>query len=115
MKVVINKCFGGFGLSDRAIHWLRGKRCEWAQAVVLIGEPWPDGEVSDFFGEDQNRLPPDVPRTDHHLVRVVEELGEAADGCHAHLKIVEVPEGVEWHIEEYDGVEWVAEAHRTWA
>lgn len=26
----------------------------------------------------------------------------------------EVPDDVQWQIEEYDGREWVAETHRTW-
>jgi len=44
----------------------------------------------------------------------VEELGEKANGQCADLKIVEIPDDVEYEIEEYDGVEWVAENHRTW-
>lgn len=31
------------------------------------------------------------------------------------LKIVEVPDGIKWQIEEYDGWEHVAEAHQTWS
>ena len=30
------------------------------------------------------------------------------------LKIIEIPDDVDWIIEEYDGNEWVAEKHRTW-
>jgi len=30
------------------------------------------------------------------------------------LRIIEIPDGVEWQIEEYDGDEWIAEKHRTW-
>jgi len=30
------------------------------------------------------------------------------------LAIVEIPDDVEYTIEEYDGNEHVAEAHRTW-
>ena len=48
------------------------------------------------------------------LVEVVEKLGSAANGSHASLKIVEIPENVEWEIDEYDGMEHVAEKHRTW-
>lgn len=53
-------------------------------------------------------------RTDHDLISVVEELGEAASGGCAELRIVEVPNDARWEIEEYDGTEWVAESHRTW-
>ena len=30
------------------------------------------------------------------------------------LKVVEIPDGVDWEIEEYDGEEWVSEKHRVW-
>ncbi len=53
-------------------------------------------------------------RDDPALVQVVEELGKAANGSHAELSIVEIPADVEYVIEEYDGTEWIAEAHRTW-
>lgn len=52
----------------------------------------------------------------HHpeLIRVIEEMGEAADGACAKLRIVEVPDGVDYEIDEYDGNEHIAEKHRTW-
>ena len=53
-------------------------------------------------------------RADPRLVAVVEQLGEAANDRFSKLKIVEIPDGVAWHIAEYDGLEWVAENHRTW-
>lgn len=53
-------------------------------------------------------------RADPVLIRVVEELGEAASGEHAELKIVEVPDGVDWEIDEYDGMETIHEKHRSW-
>jgi len=27
---------------------------------------------------------------------------------------VEVPDDVDWYVEEYDGLEHIAERHRTW-
>ena len=57
----------------------------------------------------------DVARDDPYLVQVVEELGARANGRHAELKVVEIPANVDWTIEEYDGNETVAEAHRTWS
>jgi hypothetical protein len=48
------------------------------------------------------------------LVEVVEKLGDAAYGFTANLKTVEIPEDVDWCIEENDGLEWVSEKHRTW-
>jgi hypothetical protein len=55
-----------------------------------------------------------LKRDDPHLIQVVEELGEKADGRCAHLKVVEIPDGIEWEIDEYDGSERVDEKHRSW-
>lgn len=30
------------------------------------------------------------------------------------LILEDIPDDVEWEIEEYDGLEWVSEKHRTW-
>lgn len=54
-------------------------------------------------------------RNDPDLITTVEELGEAANGRCAELGIVEIPDGVDFVVEEYDGSEHVAEAHRTWS
>jgi hypothetical protein len=45
---------------------------------------------------------------------LVEEMGEKAGSTYSQLRIVEIPDDVEWQIEEYDGSEWVSEKHRTW-
>lgn len=85
MKVVINRCYGGFGLSEKAMKFLG------------VGSEWPD-----------------IARDDPKLVECVEKLGEEANGAYAELKIVEIPDDVNWEIGEYDGLEWVEEVHRRW-
>ena len=90
--VVINNCYGGFGLSEEA-----GVR--YRELANITDKDWWSR---------------DIPRDDPYLVKIVREMGKAANGGHADLRIVEVPVGVEWTIEEYDGNEWVAEKHRTW-
>lgn len=91
--IVINDCYGGFGLSTRAF----------SEYKRLSG-------ITDPSFNDR-----DIPRDDPYLVQIVRELGMAANGNHSNLKIVEVPGGVDWLIQEYDGAEWIAEAHRTWS
>lgn len=89
-EIVINQCYGGFGLSIKAYElWLSKK------------------EMSSQYDGD-------IPRDDKALVAVIRELGDSANGRFAELKIIEIPDDVKWHIEEYDGKEWVAEDHRTW-
>lgn len=91
IKVVINACHGGFGLSDEAL-----KR--------YVKET--NGEAGEYEFE--------IARDNPVLIRIVEEMGNAANGRYSELKIVEIPDDVNWYIEEYDGLEWVAERHRTW-
>ena len=93
MNVVINKCFGGFGLSDKAINLYLEKKG---------GEPSPD--FSAYF----------IDRTDPVLVDVVKTLGLEADTKYSSLAVVEIPDGIDYEIVDYDGVEHIAETHRTW-
>ena len=92
-RVVINDCYGGFGLSGRAFKEYKN----------LAG-------ITDHGFYDR-----DIPRDDPYLVKIVKELGMAANGPHANLKIVEIPGDIEWLVQEYDGAEWIAEVHRTWS
>jgi hypothetical protein len=92
MKVVINRCHGGFSLSQ---------------------------EAEALYKERKGITDPDwyywnLERDDLILVDIVNELGEAANGRYAELAIVDIPDDVDFQIEEYDGKEWVAEVHRTW-
>jgi hypothetical protein len=95
-KVVINTCYGGFLISDKAFELL----CSTKSENPDDGDPF--------------RFDADISRADPALVRVVETLKEEANGLYSALKVVEVPIGVEWTIQEYDGMEWVAEKHQTW-
>ena len=46
MKIVINKCYGGFSLSDRAVKWIRKNQpCEHIE--TLVGEKYPDGKIKE--------------------------------------------------------------------
>lgn len=93
MKIVINSCYGGFGLSENAF-------AEYCKRKNL--DPNETGEW-------------DIPRDDSDLIDIVETMGlEESSGDFASLKIVEIPDDVDWYIEEYDGIEWVAERHMTW-
>ena len=94
-KIVINKCYGGFSLSDEAEQLLFNKATN------------PLGQKSFSLGRH-------VDRSDPLLVEVVEELGSKSWGDNAQLKVAEIPEDVSWEIIDYDGVEYIAEKHRKW-
>ena len=103
MKVVINKCYGGFGLSKAAVD---------LYAELKDMDPGRYNKQGNFY-ENINEY--DISRDDPVLVQVVESLGDLANDSYAELKVVEIPDGVNWSIEEYDGREWIAEVHRTWS
>ena len=112
MKVVINSDYGGFSLSDWATEVYAERKG--IRLTKRKNEFWKIG--SDYFieGTEEYFEVREIPRNDPVLVAVVEELGSKANGFCASLKVVEIPENVDWYVEEYDGNEWVAEKHRTW-
>ncbi|MHA1852724.1 MAG: hypothetical protein ACTSUF_04350 [Candidatus Heimdallarchaeaceae archaeon] len=118
-KVVINKCYGGFGLSNEAYEELikmgipcekydveKDKKGEYKNKKVILTHDFSSHEYFDEWTR--------YNREDPLLIAVVEKLGERANGIAAKLEIIEIPADVDYEIEEYDGVEWVSEKHRTW-
>ena len=106
-KVVLNSCFGGFGLSKKAIKMLIDKH----GLDINSEHGYVDNE--DFGIVDESH---DAYRMDKRLISVVEELGvEEASGRFAQLRIVDVPDEVVdvygWHIDDYDGCESVHQSH----
>jgi hypothetical protein len=83
-KVVLNKCYGGFDLSDKALE-LIAKRKNTTDRINHWG----------------------LKRDDADLIAVVEELGTEAEGHCSELRIEEFDEGVKYTISEYDGNESV--------
>lgn len=113
MKVVINGDYGGFVLSNQAIRRLfelKGWKCVEEITKYDYTLFYKDKKAEDSLFTDA-----DLKRNDAELVRVVEELGEAASGKFSSLKVVNIPDDVKWHISEYGGREHVAEDHRTWS
>lgn len=132
MKIVYNACFGGFGLSDAAVRLYAHKKGlplyvekhdtfsystywlvpEEERLADLEGEDWRNASQEERIAynakyAEQTLDERRIPRNDPALVAVVEELGEAANGLCADLRIAEIPEGQKYRIDEYDGRETV--------
>tara|TARA_Y100001951_G_C11244857_1_gene242761 strand:- start:482 stop:874 length:393 start_codon:yes stop_codon:yes gene_type:complete len=125
VKIVLNKCFGGFGLSPKA------EKLFWellAYPVTYISPYNDDGpvtmhensseEVKDEFFSSLSSicgLHGASHRDNKALVEVVERLGEEANGSCAALVVVEIPNDVKYAIYDYDGIENAEQPRRILA
>ena len=139
MKIVINKCYGGFGLSAKAedlyaeksqFKLYRYKQTKYKHSDgEALYERALSGDTSmfthcytkdhgDSFSEttkdDGFWSTYDMKRTDPILVEVVETLGAEADGDCAKLKVVDIPDSISYEISDYDGIESIEETHKSW-
>lgn len=102
MKIVINNDYGGFSVSKKVYDELGLK---WNGYGYL--------ENDDFEIESDNYY---AYRADPRLIEAIEKIGEKeASGRVASLKVVEIPDGTDWEIDEYDGWESIHESHRVWS
>lgn len=140
MKVILNKCYGGFGVSDAAYRLYAEKKGIkiFAYSQKCQNGKWGFWRVDDvnennadlrwwYFKKDfgkfalenevdfgENLSLRDKYREDPVLVEVVEELGHDADGRYAHLVVVDIPDGMDYVIDEYDGIETLHQRVQEW-
>lgn len=154
-KIILNKDYGGFGLSYAAYKLYAKKKgidlfvyeragakdgyydyhdfvykkvdkpsndlfvCytnkDFGDIVVLSGDEDLSNLIKDFYETYSVNLNRDM-RADPTLIEVVEELGSAADGWAAKLKIVEIPDEVaaDYEIDDYDGFETIHQKIQKW-
>lgn len=94
MELVINADYGGFGLSEKAKTYIASKAPEFVDGFRLKTSS--------------------IPRHHPVLVDAVKKLGSEANGSYASLEIIEVPDGIEYGIGDYDGMEYVYELGHIW-
>ena len=98
-RILLNRSYGGFNLSDEAKRLYKE-----ATKDVSRGKHW-------YINDD-------VARDDPILIGIVDDIGlNRAGGNFCRLEFVEIPDDVPadgWMIQDYDGMEWVAEKHRRW-
>lgn len=110
MKIVINKCFGGFSLSKKAIEFMANLGS--SQAIAELESMEDNSDCYYGYSEKFNH---EYDRTDPILVEVVEVLKDKANGRFAKLKVIEIPEGINWEISDFDGIEVVTEKNKMWS
>ena len=105
MKILVNKCYGGYGTSKEAAReWLKRNNV----VFTIIEDTYH--LVVEIDGEKQYMT--NIDRADPILIELYEEKGsEFVSGRHAELKLEEIPDDCQYSIGEYDGQEWIEE---TW-
>lgn len=128
-EIILNKCYGGFDVSYEAYELYAKKKgldlyrykSDFKDIKHIIYSKTEDNEdlfTSYFtkdFGDNVEISDEDYEkyilniredkREDPILIEVIKELGEKASGRCGNLKIVRIPNDVDFIIEEYDGIE----------
>lgn len=140
-EVVINRCFGGFGLSDLAyeeliklgipaVKHIKEKRNP-KTGLYDMKEKKNEGKVifdrrlsiGEGFGNDEAHIKSfgrywecfiNKERENPLLIKVVKKLGIKANGNFAELTIIKIPFNVKYIISDYDGMESIEEEHKSW-
>ena len=135
MKIVLNGCYGGFSLSYEAmvLYWhAKGRDLYFYKDISsyddytkvhkyerITLQKIRESNTSRYIyctTEDQGEYifnfpehvvnDKDIDRTDPILISVVETMGsEAASSPYAKLYIAEIPNGTQYKIDTYDGIE----------
>ena len=107
MKIVINKSFGDFRLSEECVKYMAELGSPEATEILnsnkIAVERHPGFE---FFGSAKlcgDEHSEEFIRRSKSLFKAIDELGEKCNTEFCKLKIVEVPDDLKWHIEQEDG------------
>ena len=97
MQVVINNSYSNFAISADAISLIQKK----------IKNPKAKSQINAYAFDND--------RSNPLLVEAVQKLGAKANGLYTTLKIVEIPDDVEWRVDAVNGKEVIREKHRMWS
>ena len=104
MKVLINNCYGGFNFSYEACKlWLERKN-------ISFIEDYKSEEGPALFTVNGERkyMSHSMSHEDPTIIQIFEEKGSKfVSGYCSEIILVEVPDGCQYRIEEYDGIEHI--------
>ena len=126
MKIIVNKCYGGYGINNLCLLNLIMAKAKCVKSNSAKGwgnTKFPVDLGNGYYGCDMwagickddvvYTLNKEKSRIDPVLIDMIES-GMNCNGSCAHLQITEIPDGISWEIDEYDGIESIHEKHRSW-
>ena len=137
MKVILNKCYGGFGVSEKAYELYAKKKgieifvyklectndkpiyrkTDMGSSIFTITFTKDFGDYVDLYDDNSEKYILELcsnHREDPVLIEVVEELGDRANSPFSKLVVVDIPDGMEYEIDDYDGVETLHQKVEKW-
>lgn len=147
MKIILNKCYGGFEVSPMGYQLYAKKKGFELYPYILTSDPefkydvdnyyynkvkWEEIRyrsvhylTKDFGNKIAKKSFKEIQddyyfwinskyRTDPTLIEVIEELGDKASGPCGELRIVEIPDDLDYVIDEYDGYERLHQRVQEW-
>lgn len=140
MKIAINKCFGGFSPSafayeeymkrkgKKAFFYIQTKYQFRDKVDEYTRTPTKDIDKQMFhcMNKDLGKTTSDLGnrhyvslrdekiRVDPDFIKIVEKFGNKVNTQVSDIQIVEIPDGIKWKIDDYDGIETIHEEHRSW-
>lgn len=118
MKVAINTKNTKYKLSDKQIEryaLLKGYTFKRKFNDISLSDIPPGFIKEDFMWYSTTYLlndtpfdPYSIPRNDPTLIQIIESSPECL------IDIVEIPDDIDFIIENCNGIEWISEKHRTW-
>lgn len=137
MKVILNKCYGGFGVSQEAYELYAKKKgieifvyklectndkpiyrkTDMGSSIFTITFTKDFGDYVDLYDDNSEKYILELcsnHREDPVLIEVVEELGDRANSPFSKLVVVDIPDGMEYEIDDYDGVETLHQKVEKW-
>lgn len=136
MKVILNKCYGGFSVSPKVYELYAksiGKKAyfynmQYSDGIVKYIKTDEPTFFSSCFLRDYGDIVQENEinwtkenlhvdgsyREDKKLIEIVKKLGDKANSPYSNLKIVEIPDGMQYVIDDYDGIETLHEDVETW-
>lgn len=135
-KVILNKDYGGFGISKIGYELyarkmglnlymyetdFKGKDCFYKKThndalftQYFTKDFGDNANISKEDYKDYSLNLDESHREDPILIEVVEELKEKANGKYSKLRIVEIPDDLDYVIDNYDGIETLHQRVQEW-
>ena len=136
MKVILNKSYGGFSVSQKGyiayakkagIDLYCYERTD-SKTYTRVDDPKTGhSALYSWFTKNHGKTVSSEKldwsdcfylnsdkREDPILISVVEELGDEVNTIYSNLKVVDIPDDMDYVIDDYDGVETLHERVREW-